>query len=235
MMTFSFRSFALTAIIALVFGFGGAAIWSFSGLGNAGTRSYLLEHPELLPEMAEAYQKKEAQDRLAGIFDAVEKTFPRAVFGNPNGSVTLVEFTDYACGYCRMSEEHVAALVKANPDLKVVIREFPIFEGSDKAALVALAAADQGKYAEFHRAMFAKGAPTDAAIAQTAKEVGLDMDKARAFAATPAAQAELANNIAMAQRLGFSGTPSWVIGNQAFEGAVGLSALQNAVDDAKGS
>lgn len=234
-MTTSIRSFALTAIISLVFGFAGAAVWSFTGLGNSHTRAYLMEHPELLPEMAEAYQKKEAASRLADIADEVKKPFPGAVFGNPEGSVTLVEFTDYACGYCRMSEEHVAQLVKANPDLKVVIREYPIFQGSDKAALVALAAADQGKYAEFHRTMFTKGAPTDAAIAETAREIGLDMEKASAFAATPAAQAELANNIAMAQRLGFSGTPSWVIGDRAFEGAVGLSALQNAVNDAKGS
>lgn len=230
----SLSSFALTALIAMMFGFAGAAVWSISGLGDNHTRDYLLENPDLLPKMAENYQQQQSANKLVGIENQIKTPFPGAEFGNPNGSVTLVEFTDYACGYCRMSEEHVAQLVKANPDLRVVIREWPIFEGSDKAALVALAAAKQGKYSAFHSAMFAKGAPTEAAIAASAAEAGLDMAKAREFAASAEAQTELANNIAMARKIGFGGTPSWVIGGQAFEGAIGLDALQEAIDAAKG-
>ena len=232
-MQISFRSIALTALISLIFGFTGAAVWSFSGLGDNQTRKYLLENPDLLPEMAERYQQQQTASKLTGIEQQVKTPFPGAEFGNPNGSVTLVEFTDYACGYCRMSEEHVAQLVKDNPDLRVVIREWPIFEGSDTAALVALAAAKQGKYPAFHRAMFAKGAPTEATIAASAAEVGLDMAKAREFAASTEAQAELARNTDLARQIGFGGTPSWVIGGQAFEGAIGLDALQEAIDAAK--
>lgn len=230
----SLRSLALTALISLIFGFAGAAVWSMSGLGDNQTRDYLLENPDLLPQMAERYQQQQNASKLSGIEQQITTPFPGAEFGNPNGSVTLVEFTDYACGYCRMSEEHVAQLVKANPDLRVIIREWPIFEGSDKAALVALAAAKQGKYSAFHSAMFAKGAPTEATIAASAAEVGLDMAKAREFATSAEAQAELARNIDLARQIGFTGTPSWVIGSQAFEGAIGLGALQEAVDAAKG-
>ncbi len=232
-MKLTLPAIALAALISLIFGFTGAAIWSFSGLGDSHTRNYLLENPDLLPEMAERYQQQQNASKLAGIEEQVTVPFPGAEFGNPNGSVTLVEFTDYACGYCRMSEEHVAQLVKDNPDLRVVIREWPIFEGSDKAALVALAAAKQGKYPAFHKAMFAKGAPTEATIAASAAEVGLDMTKAREFASSAEAQAELARNVELARQIGFGGTPSWVIGGQAFEGAIGLDALQQAIDAAK--
>jgi protein-disulfide isomerase len=229
----SIRTLALTATLSLIFGFSGAAIWSISGLGHSNTREYLLENPELLPEMADRYQQQQSANKMAGIEDQIEVPFPGAEFGNPNGSVTLVEFTDYACGYCRMSEEHVAQLVKANPDLRVVIREWPIFEGSDKAALVALAAAKQGKYPAFHSAMFAKGTPSEATIAASAAEVGLDMEQAREFASSAEAQAELAKNIELARQIGFGGTPSWVVGGQAFEGAIGVAALQEAIDAAK--
>jgi len=232
-MQISIRSIAFTALISLIFGFTGAAVWSASGLGDSQTREYLLKNPDLLPQMAERYQQQQNAEKLTGIEEQVKTPFPGAEFGNPNGSVTLVEFTDYACGYCRMSEEHVAKLVQENPDLRVVIREWPIFEGSDKAALVALAAAEQGKYPAFHRAMFAKGAPTDAAIAASAAEVGLDMAKAREFVTSSQAQAELAKNTELARQIGFSGTPSWVVGGQAFEGAIGFDALQEAVDAAK--
>lgn len=229
----SFRSLALTALIALIFGFGGGAVWSVSGLGDTRTRAYLLENPDLLPQMAERFQQQQNADKLTGIEQQVTTPFPGAEFGNPDGSVTLVEFTDYACGYCRMSQEHVAQLVKDNPDLRVVVREWPIFEGSEKPALVALAAARQGKYRAFHDAMFARGAPSEATIAASAAEVGLDMTRARAFAASAPAQAELASNMALARQIGFGGTPSWVIGGQPFEGAIGLSALQDAVDAAR--
>lgn len=232
-MPMSFRSLALTALVSLIFGFTGAAVWSFSGLGDSHTRAYLLENPDLLPEMAERYQQQQGTDRLAGIQEQVQTPFPGAEFGNPDGSVTLVEFTDYACGYCRASQEHVAQLIRDNPDLRVVIREWPIFEGSDKAALTALAAAKQGRYRAFHNAMFAKGAPTEAAIAAAAGEAGLDMDKAREFSASAEAKAELANNTDLARQIGFGGTPSWVIGDQPFEGAVGVEALQQAIDAAR--
>lgn len=229
------RHYLLAALLALVFGFAGAALWSLSGLGDQRTRAYLLDHPELLPEMADRYQAQQAGERLAKVADDVETPFPGAILGNPEGTVTLVEFTDYGCTYCRMSQPEVARLVEENPDLRVVIREWPIFPGSDVAARMALAAANQGKFAAFHEAMFALGPPDAASIEKAALTAGLDMAEARRFAASDAVAGELAKNMGLAEQLGFSGTPSWAIGGRVLQGAVGYDALQDAVAAARGS
>lgn len=231
----SFKYLALIAIIALVSGFGGAALWSVSGLGHRQTHDYLLENPDILPKMAENFQKQQARERLTEVEGDVFKPFPGAVLGNPEGKVTLVEFTDYGCTFCRMSKPHVDALIAKNPDLRVVIREWSIFEGSDVAAKMALAAAKQGKFAAFHKAMFEQGPPTQDNILVAAATAGLDLAKAQQFMASQQADFELAQNMALAKSLGFGGTPSWVVGGQLFEGAIGEEALQEAIDTARES
>jgi protein-disulfide isomerase len=223
-----------TAIVALVCGFLGAWLFALSGLGGNATRAWLLEHPEVLPQMAERLQARDAQRRLAGIADEVGRPFPGAVLGNPNGTVTLVEFSDYGCTFCRQSVADVNALVEANPRLKVVLREWPIFEGSEDAARMALAAARQGKYAAFHAAMFAAGPPNPATIERAASIAGLDLAAARAFASSPQAQFEIDRTREHAAKLGFEGTPSWVVGDQVFSGAVGREKLAEAVAAAAG-
>lgn len=226
------RSLFLTALVALVAGFGGAALWSLSGLGDAQVRSYLVAHPEILPEMAEAYDRQQSAKRLADVSDDVERAFPGAVLGNPDGKVTLVEFTDYGCTYCRASLPHVQQLIAANPELRVVVREWPIFEGSDEAARMALAAAKQGKFEAFHNAMFAQGPPNPERVEAAARAAGLDLEAARAAAVSPAVDVEIAQNQGLAQQLGFTGTPSWVVGDQTMVGAIGIDGLQRAIDRA---
>lgn len=226
-------SFIPTALIALVFGFLGAWGFSFSGLGGSATRDWLIAHPEILPEIAEAYQKNQAKERLAGISDELHRPFPGAVLGNPNGKVTLVEFSDYGCTFCRQSVQDVKALIAANPDLRVVMREWPIFQGSDVAARMALAAANQGKYAAFHDAMFAHGPPTANSIRIAAEAAGLDMEAAREFGQSQAVEFELQKNAELARRLGFEGTPGWIAGSNVFAGALGRKALGDAVEDAR--
>lgn len=220
----------LTALIALVAGFAGAAIWSVSGLDDSRTREYLLTNPDLLPKMAEAFQKQESQGRLAEVADGAEAAFPGAVLGNPEGSVTLVEFTDYGCTFCRSSVAEVKQLIAENPDLKVVVREWPIFEGSDVAARMALAAGKQGKFAAFHHALFELGPPSDATIMAAGKTAGLDMDRAHKDAVSPDVEAELARNHQLARTIGFTGTPSWIAAGQVLEGAVGREALASALE-----
>lgn len=222
-----------TALVALVCGFLGAWAFALSGLGGSATREWLLAHPEILPEMAEAYQANEAKARLADVASDVTRPFPGAVLGNPAGTVTLVEFTDYGCTFCRQSVADVKALIAANPDLKVVMREWPIFPGSEQAARMALAAARQGRYAAFHDALFALGPPSEASIRRAAEAAGLDRAAAEAFAASPAATFELQKNLSLARRLGFEGTPSWVIGDRVFSGAVGRARLSEAVEAAR--
>ena len=117
----------------------------------------------------------------------------------------------------------------------MVVREWPIFEGSDAAARMALAAARQGQYAAFHDLMFAHGPPSPATIELAAKGAGLDMAAAHAFAGSPAVELELRANHEMARKLGFDGTPSWVVGKQAFSGAVGRAQLAEAIAAAEGN
>lgn len=225
-----FKQSLLTAAMAMLFGFAGAAIWSYSGLGDQRTRSYLVANPEILPEMAEAYQERQAQERLAGISDQVMVPFPGAVIGNPQGSKVLVEFTDYNCPYCAMSQADVQRLVESDPEVKVVIREWSIFQGSEIASKMALAAAKQGKYPAFHDAMFRLGPVSPESVEAAAREAGLDLERARVDAESDEVAQEIARNHALATQLGFTGTPSWVTRDRAFEGAVGFGALKEALE-----
>ena len=224
------RNHLVAAVIALIFGFVGAGLWSISGLGNGQTREYLIENPEILPEMADAYQRVQARERLAQVSDEVREAFPGAVLGNPNGSKVLVKFTDYACTYCRQSIASIDKLLSEDPELKVVVREWPIFDGSEQAARMALAAARQGKYSAFYHAMFEQGPPSDATMARAAQIAGLDLEAAAAFAASDEATAELARNMAFARQLQFTGTPSWIAGGEAIEGLVPPERLVEALE-----
>jgi protein-disulfide isomerase len=225
-----------TILLALVGGFAGAAAWDYSGFGGHSTRDYLLAHPEVLPEVVSRYQTQQRQAQLAPVRAQLDVPFPGAVLGNPQGKVTLVEFSDYACTYCRQSVADVKRLIAANPDLRVVVREYPILrpESAD-AARMALAAAQQGKYAAYHDAMYRLGPPSKQTIAQAATEAGLDLAAANKAIASGVFDSFLRSNIALADRIGINGTPGWVIGNQIIDGAVGQAALGQAIEEARRS
>jgi len=229
-MDHSIKSLTLTALLALLCGFAGAAAWSYSGLADARTKTYLLENPDILPQMADAYQLQQSAERMAGLTGEMNQGFPGAILGNPNGSKVLVEFTDYNCPYCQKSHADVTRLAQSDPDLKIIIREWPIFQGSDLAARMALAAAKQGKFAAFHEAMFRLAPANPESVNAAAQAAGLDMEQAQADGRAADVEAELVRNASLAQRIGFTGTPSWVAGDQAFEGAVGFEALKQAAD-----
>jgi len=236
--TLSSAQLLLVLALGLGGGLGGAALWDLTGLGtgthNRATRDYLMAHPEVLPEAIQALQAKESQARLAPARAQLETAYPGAVLGNPEGAITLVEFSDYACGFCRQSVADVEKLIADNPDLRVVIREYPILapESAD-AARMALAAADQGKFEAFHKAMFAVGRPSAETIEQAARTAGMDLAAARAAIEGGKYEPELAGNVSLARSLGFDGTPSWVVGESGFSGAVGASALADAIADAR--
>ena len=224
------RNTLLTALLALVFGFLGAAAWSYTGLADNRTRAYLLDNPSILQEVAEALQAEQARERLSALGDELYTPFPGAIIGNPEGSKVLIEFSDYNCPYCEASLEDVTRLVAEDPDLKVVMREWPIFDGSEGAARMALAAGLQGKYLEFHEKMFELGPATPATVEAAARAVGLDMDQARTDAASEAVSVELVRNQTFAQSLGFSGTPAFIAIDTPFSGAVGYERLKEALD-----
>lgn len=221
----------ITAIIALVAGFSGAALYGLSGIGGDSTRAYLMANPEVLPEAMDELQRREMLARIEPLRADLEAPYPGAVLGNPNGSITPVEFTDYACGYCRQSLPDVHALIEDYPDLRVVVREYPVLAPqSVDAARMALAAAQQGKFAEFHDAMFNLGNPSEETIAAAAQQAGLDMALATNAVESGMFDAQLQSNVDLAGRLGISGTPSWVVGDMALSGAVGRAAIEEAIE-----
>lgn len=195
---------------------------------------YLLAHPEVLPKAMDQLQQQQTSSQLASLRGELEKPAPGVVLGNPQGRLTLVEFTDYACGYCRKSVQDVEELIAANPDLRVVVRELPILTpASADAAKMALAAAAQGHYAAFHRAMFATGRPDAASIASAASAAGVNTQAAARVIADPATAHELSRNLDLARAMGFEGTPSWVIGDTVLTGAVGKDRLAEAIAAAR--
>ena len=193
-------------------------------------RDYILAHPEIIPEAMNRLQANGAAKQIAAQRDRIETPFAGAVLGNPQGTITLVQFTDYACTYCRQSVGDVAALVAAHPDLRVVVRELPILSReSEQAARMALSAARQGRYAAFHAAMFAGEKPAAGTIAAAASKAGVD----GGMAASAEVTNELAGNVALAKELGITGTPAWVVGDKLLIGAVGRQALETAIAESR--
>jgi len=195
-------------------------------------REYILTHPEILPEAMTRLQTNGAARQIAAQRDRIETPFAGAVLGNPQGTLTLVQFTDYACTYCRQSVGDIAALTAAHPELRVVVRELPILSReSEQAARMALSAARQGRYAAFHDAMFSGERPAAASIAAAAEKAGVDSRAAGPVGASPEVTNELAGNLALAKELGITGTPAWVIGDKLLIGAVGRAALESAISE----
>jgi len=197
-------------------------------------RAYILENPEIITDAVAILQQREVTERLSSVGSDIAKPFPGAETGNPKGDVTIVEFTDYNCGFCRASVPDVQRLLKSDGNIRLVYRELPILSQSSRdAALWALAAARQGKHKAFHDALFAGGRADEANIAAAARKAGLDMAAARAFAAAPQANQEIERNLAFMQQIGFNGTPTFIIGSQILEGALGYDALKRAVEKAR--
>ncbi|BAI95597.1 membrane protein [Sphingobium sp. TA15] len=196
---------------------------------------YILEHPEIIPQAVEKLQAK----RMSGAIDAsrqtIETPYAGAWEGAAKGDVTVVEFFDYACGYCRASLPDLARLVGEDKGVKVVYRELPILsDESIDAAKVSLLAAEKNQYMPFHRALYAAGKVTRETILAAAAKVGIDAKAAEAAIAGGKYDAEIQSNIGLAQKLQASGTPTFVIGGQVLNGAVGYDALKAAVSAARG-
>lgn len=201
---------------------------------EAVVRAYILENPEILTEAAQILELRQTASRLGAAGPALTKAFAGAIDGNPNGDVTLVEFTDYGCGFCRASVADVQRLIASDKNLRVVFREVPILSpASTEAAKWALAAAKQGKHKAFHAAMFSGDRPSTASIQAAARAAGLDMAKAQRDAKSPDVLAEIQANQALMQKIGVGGTPTFVVGDQIMEGALGYDALKTAIAKAR--
>lgn len=198
-------------------------------------RDYILAHPEIIPEAVARLEQAEARKALAANRSAIETPFPGAIAGNPKGDVRLVVFFDYACPYCRQGHADVQRLVREDPKLMVVYRDFPVLSpASTEAAMASLSAATQGGYEKFHNAMFES--PGRVSLARTmgiVKGVGLSEQKTTADLGNEALKAEVKRNLELGRTLGLTGTPSYIIGDRILSGAVGFDRLKETVAAAR--
>ena len=201
-------------------------------------RDYLVNHPEVLVEAIQALQEKQQaaekdqrQKALAAYRAELEQDADSPVAGNPKGNVTIVEFFDYRCPYCKSVSDRLFDTVKADGNVRYVLKEFPILgPESVVAAKAALAARKQGKYVEFHRALMAvRGNLDENAVMALAKTVGLDAKRLRDDMDGPAIAASLDRNLKLSQALKIDGTPAFVVGDQLVPGAVSTEALKTLI------
>ncbi len=193
-------------------------------------REYILTHPEILPEAMENLRGKEMAKVIEANRTALETPIGDAWDGAADADVVLVEFFDYACGYCRASLEDIDRLLAEDKKLKVVYRDMPVLgQTSLDAARLSVAAALAGKFGAVHKPLYGNGRPTSSAVDATRRRIGLDA----AALTRPEVDQEIASNIRFQRELDLSGTPAWVVGNKVLVGAVGYDGLKAAIAEAR--
>tara|TARA_R100000322_G_scaffold141982_1_gene97811 strand:- start:340 stop:1074 length:735 start_codon:yes stop_codon:yes gene_type:complete len=192
----------------------------------------ILEKPEILIEALSILQEREnaalveAQSTaLTELRDDFEQNAP--IFGNLGGSVTLVEFFDYNCGYCRRAAPEVKAVLETSKDVRIIYREFPILgPGSEIAARASLAARNQGKYQQFHEAMMAlNGQAVEASVMKVAGDVGLDLEVLKTDMQSDLVNDHIAASLRLAEALRITGTPTFVLGDEIIPGVIERGTL----------
>jgi protein-disulfide isomerase len=209
-------------------------------------KDYLVAHPEVLQEAMSEFEKRqnaaELAKQVAGVSQHKEILFNsshQVTLGNPKGDVTMVEFFDYNCGYCKRALGDMLALIKSDPNLKVVLKEYPVLgPGSLEAAQVAVAARMQDKtgkkYLDFHQRLLGARGPADKAHAlAAAKDAGFDMARIEKDLASDEVRETLKETLKVADAIGLNGTPSYIIGSDVVVGAQGYDVLKEKVDAAR--
>ncbi|MEK9555507.1 MAG: DsbA family protein [Gammaproteobacteria bacterium] len=197
----------------------------------------LMERPEILIEMSQLLQQRQAEaqkeDARSAILSNRERLFEddnAPVLGNPDGDVTVVEFFDYNCPYCKKATGPLKELIGTDGGVRLVYREWPILnEGSVFAAKAALASQAQGKYEEFHWALMDLKRVTRDSTLELAESIGLDIDRLQADMEAPRINKHIEDSMTLARELGFSGTPSFVIGEETAPGLIPLEELRRLV------
>jgi protein-disulfide isomerase len=191
-------------------------------------KDYLVKNPDVMIDVQAALDaklEKEQGEKLAAFMaDNAKKIYrdpDSAVAGDPKGDITVVEFFDYNCGYCKRGLPEVQKLINSDKKVRFVFKELPILsKGSVEAAKVALAAKRQGKYWEFHQALLGgKGQANEASALKVAESMGLDMNKLKADMASDDVKTELDAETALAKKMGINGTPHFLVGDKSIPGA----------------
>ncbi len=198
----------------------------------------------MLVKAFDELERRHEEAKLAETQAAVEKN-RKAIYedpddyvaGNPKGDVTIVEFFDYQCGYCKRSFEPLMDFVEADGNIRLILKEFPILGPTSlEAAKAAIAAKRQGRYMEMHRALYEhKGGLDSDAIAKIAEELGLDVGKLKKDMADPAIQDQVSRTYRLAEQLNVDGTPAFIAGGVMYPGAADEERLDQMVKEARGS
>jgi protein-disulfide isomerase len=202
---------------------------------------YILEHPEIiyraiqvLQERQQAAEAERARQALAEHRDALERDQNTPVGGNPDGDVTVVEFFDYRCPYCKRVASDVERLIEEDANVRFVYKEWPILgPESVFAARAALAARKQDRYVDFHDQVMALEEVTEVSVMAVAEDLGLNLERLREDMEAPEVDAHLEQTMGLAQALGITGTPAFVVGDQIVPGAANFEALSGLVEAAR--
>ena len=198
----------------------------------------VLENPQIIMQAMAILEQRE-RDRAASVANTVrlqlEQDPNSPNLGNPDGDVTVVEFFDYNCPYCRKAGQTVQELLASDANVRVIYREWPILgEDSVFASRAALAARAQGKYEEFHWALMnSEGRASEASILKLARHLGLDVAKLQADMTSPAVEAHIAQSNALARTLGFTGTPAFIVGDRTAPGMLSTDEISAMVAEAR--
>ena len=205
-------------------------------------RDYLMKNPEIILEAVDALQQRQkvaeeekARKALTENKKALFENPVDVVIGNPQGDVTVVEFFDYQCGYCKAVQGDTQRLIKDDGKVRFVLKEFPILgPASVTAAKAAIASRAQGKYVDYHNALMAhRGQLDDDTIMRLAKSVGIDADKLKKDMESPDVLKVVAVNQMLAEQLNIRGTPAFIIGDSLVPGAIKLDEMKRLVDAAR--
>jgi len=201
--------------------------------------AYLMAHPEVIQEAAQKLQENQQAEAAKASTAAIAKfrpqleRDPRDIVLNPNGKVTVVEFFDYRCGYCKLAAPEVAKIIEQNPDIRFVFKQFPIFgEVSDTAAKIALTPAAKAKALQLYKSWMGEKALDDTLLDRDLTAAGIDPAQARKASADPTITQQLLETRALATSLKLEGTPAFVVGDTLIPGA-DLTALRTAINIAK--
>jgi protein-disulfide isomerase len=211
---------------------------------EATIENYLIAHPEVIVQALQRMQQREKQSKenqvmgyLSSNGDRVRNDPNSFVGGNPDGDVTLVEFFDYRCGYCKKFHPVLEELLKTDKNLRVVYKEFPILGPESQLASQAAIAAliqDPKLYLPFHVALMeARGSLTQPRILDIAEEIGLDLGRLKGNLQAKKIKEVVANNYDLAQNLGITGTPGFIIGDKIIPGYVNAEQMRSLIAEAR--
>lgn len=209
---------------------------------NEIVKEFIQKNPQVIIDSVNDFGKaqqeadtKRAEEAVKSNMDWLTKNDKHAEAGNPKGDVTIVEFFDYNCGYCKQALSDLMTIIETDKNVRLVFVEIPILgQGSMEAAKWALAANKQKLYLEYHIALMRhRGAIDEGVLSSIAKTIGLDVEKLKKDKDDPAIAMTMEDNLKMSTTLGISGTPAFVVGQQLIRGYVGLDGMKEAIADAR--